>query len=230
MAEIVAIVGPSGTGKSTSIQSLDPATTVLIGVDPKGLPFRGWKKKYTPLKGTDFKNGNYVQSDNSSTISKVLKRISDERPEIKTIVVDDCQYIMANEFMARALETGFTKFTEIGLHGWQPLKDAKGLRDNLIIFFLYHDEMVTDSDYVARRKIKTIGKLVDEKITLEGMFRVVLFTQIKRDPKDPTKAEYLFITQSDGKTSAKSPAGMFDYEIPNSLDLVRAKIETYDNE
>lgn len=107
MSEVVAIVGPSGTGKSTSMETLDPTTTVLVGIDPKGLPWRGWKKQYTPLKGSSFQQGNYVQTDNSATICKLLKRIDTERPDIKTIVIDDMQYIMGNEFLRRALEKGW---------------------------------------------------------------------------------------------------------------------------
>lgn len=89
MSEVVAIVGPSGTGKSTSIETLDPTTTIIIAADSKGLPWRGWKKQYTPLSGKNFNVGNYVQTDNADTICKVLVRINNERPEIKTIVIDD---------------------------------------------------------------------------------------------------------------------------------------------
>lgn len=98
-----------------------------------------------------------------------------------------------------------------------------------MIFYLYHDELIMDSDGNRVRKIKTIGKLLDEKITLEGMFRMVLFTGVRRDSEDPKKAEYFFQTQSDGGTTAKSPKQMFmDYEIPNSLDFVRANILAFD--
>lgn len=116
------------------------------------------------------------------------------------------------------------------MNGWNIIKTAKDLpRQDLMIFYLYHDELIMDSDGNRVRKIKTIGKLLDEKITLEGMFRMVLFTGVRRDSEDPKKAEYFFQTQSDGGTTAKSPKQMFmDYEIPNSLDLVRANILAFD--
>ena len=230
MAEVVAIVGPSGSGKSRSISTLDPKTTIIIAVDNKGLPFPGWKKYYTPFTAKEFDKGNYIHLDNSDKICKVLERISVERPEIKSVVIDDFQFIMGNEFMYKYNEKGYDKFSSIGYNGWIPIKTAKGLkRDDLTIFFLFHEENTTDANYNPKKKIMTIGKMVDEKYTLEGMFRVVLFTETTHDPKTKTNT-YKFTTQRDGVNTAKSPEGMFkEYAIDNDLELVRTSIEKYDN-
>jgi ABC-type oligopeptide transport system ATPase subunit len=228
MAEIVAIVGPSGSGKSRSIITLDPKSTVVIAVDNKGLPFKGWKAKYTPLTAAKFDQGNHLVTDNWNTMCKVMQRISDERPEIKTIVIDDMQYLLAYEFMNRSSESGFTKFSEMGFHGWKPLETAKKLRDDLIVFFLYHEEDSSDANYVPKKKIKTLGKLLDDKITLEGMFRIVLFTKVVHNQKTGENS-YYFTTQTDGVNTAKSPEEMFsEYEIENSLEFVRKTMKEYD--
>lgn len=132
--------------------------------------------------------------------------------------------------MRRALEKGYERFSSIGQNGWNVIKTGKDLsRQDLTIFYLYHEEVITDAESNRIKKIKSIGRLIDDKITFEGMFRIVLFTGVKRDPDDPRKAEYFFHTQSDGGTTAKSPKQMFmDYEIPNSLDFVRANILAFD--
>lgn len=230
MAEVIGIVGPSGSGKSRSIKTLDPKETIIIAVDSKGLPFPGWKRDYTPLTAKDFDKGNYIHVDSSATICKILHRIADERPEIKNIVIDDFQYIMGNEFMLKWNEKGYEKFSSIGYNGWIPIKTAKDIKkDDLMIFFLFHDEDSTDSSYNPRKKIKTIGKMVDEKYTLEGMFRILFFTKMSHDPKTNVNT-YGFTTQGDGINTAKSPEGMFkDYLIENDLQFVRNRIEDYDH-
>lgn len=230
MAEVIGIVGPSGSGKSRSIKTLDPKETVIIAVDSKGLPFPGWKKDYTSLTAKEFDKGNYIHLDSSPTICKVLQRIADERPEIKNIVIDDYQYIMGNEFMYKYNEKGYEKFSSIGYNGWIPIKIAKDIkRDDLMVFFCFHDEDTTDANYTPKKKIKTIGKMVDEKYTLEGMFRVLLFTKMIHDNKTNTNS-YGFTTQGDGVNTAKSPEGMFkEYLIDNDLSYVRKRIEEYDN-
>lgn len=229
MAEVLAIVGPSGSGKSTSLRHLNPSETFIIGVDSKGLPFQGWKRMYTPCKATNFSQGNYVLIEDPNKIKTLMKRVADERPEIKTLVIDDYQYIMGNEFMEKYNEKGYDKFSSIGYNGWSPIKTAKEIkRDDLTIVFLFHEDSTTDKEYNPVRKIKTIGKMVDEKYTLEGMFRIVLFTKVVHDAKAKTNS-YFFETQTDGVTTAKSPMGMFgDFAIPNDLDFVIKRMQEYD--
>ena len=223
MSEIIAVVGQTGTGKSTSVESLDAKETVIIGIIEKPLPFRGWKQKYT--SGIQ-QGGNFLVSHDSAQIVKVLNYISENRQEIKQIVIDDFQYIMSTEFMNRAQETGWQKFTDIAKHVWDVINAAKGLREDLKVVFLTHDEIITEN-FQPKRKIKTIGKLLDDKVTLEGLFTVVLFTDVQKN-KEKNGLEYTFITQNDGTTTAKSPRGMFaTFNIPNDLGKVITEINSY---
>ena len=223
MSEIIAIVGQTGTGKSTSVETLDSKETVIIGIIDKPLPFRGWKQKYT--SGIQ-QGGNFLVSHDSAQIVKVLHYISDSRPEIKQVVMDDFQYIMSTEFMNRANEQGWQKFTNIAKHVWDVINAAKSLREDLKVVFLTHDEIITEN-FQPKRKIKTIGKLLDDKVTLEGLFTVVLFTDVQKN-KEKNGLKYSFITQNDGTTTAKSPRGMFaTFNIPNDLADVIKKINAY---
>lgn len=223
MSEIIAVVGQTGSGKSTSVESLDPKETVIIGIIDKPLPFRGWKQKYT--SGIQ-QGGNFLVSHDSAQIVKVLHYISDSRPEIKQVVMDDFQYIMSTEFMNRANEQGWQKFTDIAKHVWDVINTAKSLRQDLKVVFLTHDEIIQEN-FQPKRKIKTIGKLLDDKVTLEGLFTVVLFTDVQKN-KEKNGLKYSFITQNDGTTTAKSPRGMFaTFNIPNDLADVIKKINAY---
>lgn len=225
MSTLVGIVGQSGTGKSTSIETLNPKETVIINVSNKPLPFKGWKSNYTQGKLSE--GANYISTDVAATIVQALKYISDNRPEIKYVIIDDLQYLMSFEFMAKAKEKGFEKFTDIGKNTFDVLNVSRQLRDDLIIFAIYHEES-TSENFNPKRKIKTIGKLLDDKITLEGLFTIVFFTEVKIE--EDQKPHYYFVTQTDGVTTAKSPRGMFDeLLIPNDLSLVSAKINEYYN-
>lgn len=155
MSVLVAIVGQSGTGKSTSIETLNPQETVLINVANKPLPFKGWKSKYVQKKLSE--GGNYVVTESAAQIVAALTYINQHRPEIKYIVIDDLQYIMSFEFMNKANERGFDKFTSIAKNSFDILNLARLLRDDLIIYTLYHEE-ITNENFSQKRKIKTIGE------------------------------------------------------------------------
>lgn len=152
--------------------------------------------------------------------------INTKRPEIKNVVCEDTQYLMAFEYMDRAGEKGFQKFTDIAQKFYSVLKSGITMRDDLNIIMTCHSENVGTSDD-PQYKIKTLGKLLDSSLTVEGLFTYVLFTNIQRD--DEVGAKYMFQTHSDGTTTAKSPMGCFkeDY-IPNDLQYVIDKIKEYD--
>jgi len=224
MSELIAIVGQTGTGKSTSVEDLNPKETVIIGIIDKPLPFRGWKKNYTT--GIQ-QGGNFLISSDAEQITKVLKYISTDRLEIKQIIIDDFQYVMSTEFMNRADEAGWQKFTDIAKHVWQILSAAKSLREDLKVIVMSHDEIITEN-FAPKRKIKTIGKLLDDKITLEGLFTIVLFTDVQKNKDKAKGSDFTFITQNDGTTTAKSPRGMFaELNIPNDLNSIIKVIDEY---
>jgi len=219
MSNTSIVMGESGTGKSTSIRNLNPKETFIINVMNKPLPFRGYKQNYVRLS-SDGADGNYYSSDSYDNISRVIKLIELKRTEIKTLIIDDFQYLMASEFMSRALERGYDKFSEIGKHAFDLLKLLPTLRDDLDIFILTHSEPNEN----GKMKIKTIGKMLDEKITIEGMYSMVLQTELMN-------GNYSFITQGDARHIAKSPMGMFeDRNIPNDLAFVKSKMDQYYNE
>lgn len=224
MSKLVAVVGDSGHGKTTSLESLDPDKTFVINVAGKDLPFKGSRNKYNEEKK------NYKQTSDHNEITKLLKYVSAKRPEIKMVVIDDFQYIMSTEFVNRATERGYDKFSEMAQHVFQILSPElhTKLRDDLYVVILTHDDEQMEGGK-PRRKLKTIGKMLDEKVTLEGLFTVVLFTElIKKD--DSPLPDYRFRTQTDGTCTAKSPRGMFDeLLIPNDLNLVLRKMEEYYN-
>ena len=154
-----------------------------------------------------------------------LNYINEKRPEIKTIIVDDYQYTMANEYMRRANETGFKKFTEIAQNAWSVINAVKSMRDDLLVVFMMHSETTFDAHGNKVTKAKTIGKMMDNVVTLEGMFTIVLYTDVTKSENGMT---YSFITQNDGANTGKTPKDMFgSVKIPNDLTLVAKAIEDY---
>ena len=227
MAELCAIVGNSGSGKSTSIRNLDPNSTFIINVAKKPFPFKGFKKNYKSLIQNEDKKwiGNLYNTSDVDKISQVLKLIDKTMPNIKTIIIDDAQYIMAFEAMDRAGEKGFDKFTQIAQHFYLVLKGAIDLRDDLKVFVLVHAENTGDA-INPNYKIKTQGKMIDNMITVEGLFTYVLFTSLLKD--NDGNIQYKFMTQTDGTTTAKSPMGCFDsLYIDNDLQEIINKIDLY---
>lgn len=219
MSNASLIIGESGTGKSTSLRNLNPTETFIINVCNKPLPFRGYKSQYKAIKSWEDKEGNYYASNDYVKIIKMMKTINESRPEIKNLIIDDFQYIMCAEFMARVTERGFDKFSEIGQHAYMIIDLLSALREDLNCFVLSHSE----ANEHGKMKAKTIGKLLDDKVVLEGRFTMVLQTEI-------SESGYRFLTQGDKNHIAKSPMGMFeDKYIPNDLAFVVEKMNEYNH-
>lgn len=222
MAQSILVIAESGTGKSTSIESLDSKETFIINVANKPLPFKGWKKKYT-IWSKENPSGNMYDKASVGNIEACIKYVNDKRPEIKNLIIDDFQYMSSFEFFDRSDEKGYEKFTQIGAGLARIARMPKDLREDLMVFFLTHAEEATDLEGKKRYKAKTIGKMVDEKLTLEGLFSIVLFGKAKKD-KDGN-IRYVFETQNNGENTCKSPKGMFPtFEITNDLSYVRKSI------
>lgn len=227
-AETIAIVGESGTGKSTSLRNLNPEETFIISSTGKPLPFKGWKKKYVPIKieGNNI-SGNYYTSSKWDQIIKILQIIDKKMPHIKQIIVDDFQYVLSYEFVDRATEAGYTKFTELAQHAMEILRYSEKMRDDCKMIFLTHSENVGDA-LNPKYVIKTVGKLLAEKVTLEGLFTYIFFTKVAEGTDG--KLEYKLLTNSDGTCVAKTSLGMFEeMEIDNDLNEIIKVIDAYNN-
>lgn len=211
MSIVTIVLGESGTGKTTSLRNFNPAETLLIQAIRKPLPFRskGWG-----YHSKENAAGNCFAVDDKDSIISLMRRTSR-----KIIVLDDVQYIMANEFMRRSHETGFQKFTDIGKGIWEILNHSSMLADDVRVYLLWHNQ----TDELGNSKAKTIGKLLDEKITIEGMVSIVLKTAV-------VNGNYLFATHNSGHDTTKSPVGLFDADtIENDLASVDAAIVEYYN-
>lgn len=227
MAQSILVIAESGCGKSTAIENLDPKETFIINVANKPLPFKGWKKMYIPFDVAT-KKGNVASVSKPADIEAVLKIVNNERKDVKNIVIDDFQYMSAFEYFGRATEKGYEKFTQMGAALAHISKLPILMRDDLMVFYLTHSEEATDLEGKRRVKAKTIGKMVDEKLTLEGLFSIVLFGKVKKNDKGELR--YIFETQNNGENTCKSPKGMFTtFEIPNDLQYVREAIIAYEN-
>lgn len=217
MANLIMILGESGSGKSTSIENLNPKETFIIQVVNKPLPFKGYKTKY-PLKNKANPDGNRFISDKAELIIKILETLDKEKT-FKNIIIDDSQYIMANDFMKRAKEKGYDKFTEIGQNFFSIIDKATGMKEDMNIIFLHHTQ-ITETGLT---KAKTVGKILDSMIGIEGRFTIVLMAEVE-------DGNYYFRTQNNGFDTCKSPKGMFeDLRIPNDLQIVINKINEYFN-
>lgn len=225
-AETIAIVGESGTGKSTSLRNLNSEETFIISTTGKPLPFRAWKKKYIPIK-IEGKNvsGNYYVSSKWDQILKILQIIDKMMPNIKQVIIDDFQYVLSYEFVDRATEVGYTKFSELAQHAMEILRYSEKMREDCKMIFLTHSENVGDN-VNPKFVIKTVGKLLSEKVTLEGLFTYIFFTKVSEG--DSGRMEYKLITNNDGTCVAKTSFGMFeDLEIDNDLDKIIDVIDDY---
>ena len=216
---MILIIGESGTGKSTSIEELNHEETFIIQVLSKPLPFRGWRRKYKPLTTSNTKGNLYV-SDNSQQIINLLDNIDKELTHFKTVIIDDFQYLMANEFMRRVKEKGFDKFNDIGHNAWALINKLNSMRADIVPIVLSHSEQ----NDMGKAKLKTLGKMLDDKVAIEGMFTVVMQSII-------FDSQYLFVTQNNGSNTCKSPKGMFELEsIPNDLNDIISKYNKYNDE
>lgn len=219
-SKLIGIVGSTGTGKSTAIKHLDPKETYIINVAKKELPFKGSEKLYNT------ENKNYKEIDDALEIARLLGVISEKAPHIKNIVIEDSNYIMGFNMVAKATETGFTKFSIMAKDMVELFRQARKLRDDLVIFYITHPEAIEDGGEIIGYKIKTAGKLIDNQVLLEGLLTVCLYTDVQEN-KDGS-AQYSFVTNRYKKMPAKSPDGMFeDLKIPNNLQLVVDKVREY---
>lgn len=196
----VLIAGKSASGKTYGIKGLPPNETGIFSVEKGRLPFKGDFKVKTRATYRD--------------INSIFKE-----PKLKRYVIDDSQYLLVNELFDRAKEVGYGKYTDMAVNFRNLIHNVNYLLpDDVIVYFLHHTETDPNTGEV---KAKTVGKMIDQYLTLEGCFDIVLFAEVDSEG-------HHFITQSDGMTTAKSPEGMFpSLKIPNDLGVVDKAIRDF---
>lgn len=201
MAQKVLILGDSGTGKSASLRNFKPEEILVINAAGKPLPFKNHFECITPSF--------------QKLTQDVLKAM--DSTDKKVIVIDDAQYIMSFQYMRRIKENGWDKWNDIQGDFFNIIQACDYMPADVVVYFLSH----LQRDDEGREKIKTMGKMLDEKITIEGLFTTVLKTAVK-------DGQYFFLTQNSGMDTVKSPIGMFpSYAIDNDLKYVDTKIRNY---
>lgn len=201
MAYRVLILGNSGTGKSASLRNFKQDEVLVINCAGKPLPFK-----------SDIIT---IEPSFQRLTTEILQAM--EKTQKKVIVIDDAQYIMSFQYMRRIKENGWDKWNDIQGDFFNIIMKTDELPKDVTVYFLSHIQKDEDGS----EKIKTMGKMLDEKITIEGLFTTVLKTSVQ-------DGKYCFLTQNNGKDTVKSPIGMFDYyAIVNDLKYVDEKLRNY---
>ena len=211
MAIPVLVMGRSGAGKTYSLKNFAPNEVGVISVEKGRLPFRSQLKVVRIPAYEKSENVTSMAQANTAKYAWLMGVI--QKSKTKAIVIDDSQYLMANELFDRANEKGYDKFTNMAANFRNLIHFINELPENdKIVYFLHH----TEPDADGREKVKTIGKMLDEKLCVEGCFDIVIYC-----------ADHKFYTQSNGQSTAKSPEDMFELEIPNDLKAVDTAIREY---
>ena len=227
MANCSIILGKTGTGKSTSLKSLNPKDTLIMNVLGKRLPFKGSAKSYNA------ENKNVFRVNSYTDIITLLDQIDKGAPHVKNIIIDDAIYIMRKEFFARAKESGYGKYTDLAAHFQQIIATCESLREDMNVFLILHSEDVYSDNAIVGFKVSTIGSLLDKAYNPLEVVPLVLYSAIKYDDKG--NATFGFYTKAckEGlvEIPAKSPEGMFQTSfIPNDLGVVVEQLNAYYNE
>lgn len=226
MANVTIILGKSGTGKSTSIKTLDPKETVVINVLGKRLPFKGSNGLYNS------ENKNSFHLDEHQDVQHMLETIGTKAPHVKNVIVDDAIYVMRKEYFKRAKENGYGKYTELAQHFQSIIQTIERLRADLNVFLILHSEDVQSDKVTTGYKVSTIGALIDNQYNPVEVVPMVLYSDIQYDDKG--KPTYGFYTHRCMKGTveipAKSPDEMFTEDfIPNDLGMVVKAMNEYYN-
>lgn len=215
MSKVICIAGESGSGKTTSMRNLDPATTMYVDCDKKGLSWKGWRDQYNA------ENKNYLKTDFPQVAQQALQKVNDSEQykHIKTVVVDTINGLMIADEMRRCKEKGYDKWQDLAQSIYDLIDYSLTMRDDVTIIFVAHTQTDHDDNGYMFTRIKTSGRKLD-KITLESKFSTVLISKC-------VDGKYLFETQANFST-AKTPLGAFsEKEISNDIVEVMKALEDY---
>lgn len=215
MSRAIAVMGESGSGKTTAMRTLDPKETYYIDCDGKGLSWKGWRQQYNK------ENVNYFRSDNQDSIVALMNRISEKKPEIKNIVIDTANSIMVADEFRRMKEKGYDKWQDLAMSVYTITTTASKLRDDLNVIVLFHVQIEKDENTGRQfTRILTNGKMLN-KVGLEKYFTTVLLS------KRNDSGEYVFETKTNNST-VKTPLDAFDKDqIPNDMQAVLDVLKEY---
>lgn len=229
MSMVIVLAGESNSGKSTSLRTLDPASTFIISCTNKQLQIPGFRKKYPKVSIENKKLvGNWYVSNNYEKINKMLANVSATRPEVKVIVLDDINYLLSNETFENANTKGYEKFTVMAKNYYDLLTDCQFLRDDLTVVIISHTENFgTDID--PQFRLWTTGKMLTNQINLDGMFSYIIYSERYIDDSDD-EVHYRFKTRTDGNDTCRSVAGCFeDKYIEPDMKAVIDRINEFEN-
>lgn len=213
MSKVIGIMGESGSGKTTSLEKLNPKETYYIDCDKKGLSWKGWRNQYNE------KNKNYFCSDHADKIEKVIQGVNDTRPEIKYLVIDTLNGIMVADEIRRSKEKGFDKWVDLAVSIYNIVDNAYSYRDDLTFIFIFHSQTERTDDGYDFTKIKTSGRKL-EKIAIESKLTTLLLCKA-------VDGNYIFETKAN-KSTVKTPKGAFsENTIPNDITLVIDALKDY---
>lgn len=228
MSNVICLAGLSNTGKSTSLKYLEPSETFIVSCTNKQLQIPGFRKKYIKVSVEDNKLvGNWLVSNDYARIAKILKVVSQSRPDIKTVVIDDLNYLLSNEIMNSAEEKGYEKFTRQAKNYYDIINNAQSLRDDLTVVMISH--IINDgTDIEPFWKLYTSGKMLDKTVNLDGLFSYIIYTDKYVDEND--EVQYRFMTKTNGNDTCRSVAGCFaDKYIEPNMKLVIDTINKFES-
>lgn len=214
MGKMIAVMGESGAGKTTSARTLDPKTTYYIDCDKKGLSWKGWRAQYNA------ENKNFYSGRDLQKIEQIIRGVSEKREDITTIVIDTLNTCMVDKEVKSMGEKGYDKWIDLTQYVWNICETASQLRENITVIIVFHSETIRDDLGYTFTRIKTNGRKL-EKVVLESLFSTVLLA------KQNDNGEYVFYTKMKNST-AKAPMGALETEeIPNDLKAVLEALKEY---
>lgn len=229
MSSLICLAGASNSGKSTSLKYLNPEETFIISCTNKQLQIPGFRKKYPKIEIKDKKLvGNWMVSNSYTSITKTLEIVSKTRLEIKTVVIDDANYLLSNETFQNALVKGYEKFSVLAKNYYDLIQYCQGLRDDLLVVFISHIEN-TGTDMEPDYRLWTTGKMLQNQINLDGLFSYIIYSE-RYIPDGEEEVSYRFRTRTNGNDTCRSVQGCFeDKYIEPNMQLVIDTINKFEN-